>query len=61
MNTCDHGHDTLDKVRSLPIGGSGNVIICKEHFHKEMAFRKERINGGVPFDIVKWEDLKIYE
>ena len=48
---CDYGHDTQNGVRILPIDG-GNVLICHEHFLKEIASRS---------DLPDWEDLKVYE
>mgnify|MGYP001617986761 CR=1 FL=1 len=60
MNQCDQGHETKEEIRSLPIGGQGNILVCKEHYRKEIEFRKYRILEGVPFDLPKWEALKVY-
>lgn len=59
-NSCDHGHQTCDEIRSLPIGGGGNVLVCKKHYNKEMEFRRERISCGIPFDLPSWEKLTLY-
>jgi hypothetical protein len=64
MNTCDQGHDTKEEIRSLPIGGSGNVLLCKKHFLLEMKYRREMVADGVwtaeNTDFPEWESLKIY-
>ena len=48
---CDHGHDTENGVRILPIDG-GYRLICHEHYLKEIACRP---------DLPNWDDLKQYE
>ena len=57
-------YDDHDKpcteVRLLPIGGGGNVIVGRQSYEKEMAFRRERIAAGVPFDLPSWDDLRVY-
>lgn len=60
VNACDHGHMLNGETRLLPTGGGGNVIVCIHHYHKEIAFRRERIAAGVPFDLPTWESLKVY-
>lgn len=55
MNTCDHGHDTVEEVRVLPIGGQGNLILCKKHFMAEMNFRREENRVKFPPSIY-WEN-----
>jgi hypothetical protein len=65
MNTCDHGHDTKDEIRSLPISeGGGNALLCKKHFLAEMKYRREMVADGVwtneNTDFPTWESLKIY-
>jgi hypothetical protein len=60
INSCDHGHQTFGDVRSLPIGGGANVIVCREHYGTEMQFRRERIAAGAPFDLPEWESLTVY-
>jgi hypothetical protein len=46
------------EVRSLPLGGGANAILCKHHFEIEMAFRREQKRDA--YDIVKWGSLTIY-
>ena len=62
MNTCDHNHMTPGETRLLPIGGDGNVIVCRRHFYVEIAFRKERNRelGEGAFPLPVWEDLVVY-
>lgn len=59
-NSCDHGHQTAGEVRLLPIGGGGNVIVCRSHYLHEIQFRLKRIADGVPFDLPEWESLTVY-
>ena len=65
LHFCDHGHSTEGEVRLLSYGKSGvNLILCRDHFDAEMAYRKERITGGAcykSFQILKWDNLKVYE
>jgi len=56
----DHCRSEVGEVRLLPVGGSGNAILCNDCFNHEMRFRRERIKEGVEFDLPRWEDLKIY-
>lgn len=61
-NYCNHNHPydgTRGEVRVLPIGGSANVHVCRQHFDIEMAFRRERIAAGAPFDLPTWESLAL--
>ena len=60
LNACDHDHMTSEETRLLPIGGDGNVIVCRFHHSHEMAFRRSRIREGVEYDLPKWEDLAVY-
>lgn len=61
LNVCDFDHDTTDEVRSLPIGGDGNIIVCYRHYVREMEFRRERNNNsGASFSLPSWDSLKIY-
>ena len=46
-------------IRFLPIGGGGNILVCRGCFQHEMNFRRERIAVGVPFDLPDWNDLRI--
>ncbi len=57
--TDDHGNEETE-VRVLPIGGDGNILTGHTGYLKEMAFRRERIKAGAPFDLPRWEDLEIY-
>jgi hypothetical protein len=62
MNACDHGHQTENPVKVLPISDNGgNVIVCYKHYLEEMSSRKrkERQFGNV-FDFPKWSELKEY-
>ena len=38
---CDYGHQA-DKVRRLNTGGGSGVYLCKQHWGKEMDWRKMR-------------------
>ena len=58
---ADHCRDPKGQVRVLPIGGSSNAILCLQCYQFEMAFRRDRIREGVPFDLPAWETLKVYE
>jgi hypothetical protein len=63
---CDHGHSTNGEVRLLPTNEGnlhGNIICCKLHFEKEMAFRRIMNNKYENLYItdIKWEDLKVYK
>jgi len=49
---CDWGHE-CEEARLLPIGGGGNLILCKAHFIREMFSR-----GAEKRE--EWEALKIY-
>lgn len=55
----DLGFESVE-IRILPTGGGGNILVGRQGYEKEMAFRRERIKAGVPFDLPKWEDLEIY-
>lgn len=66
MNQCDYDHETNEETRLLPLGGGGNIIICKRHYEKEIAERvqdaKEQgrdITGDYSY-LPRWETLKIY-
>lgn len=65
INQCDQGHGMDYTVKLLPLGGSGNAILCFRCFHKEMKFREERNKTLVfesnKFDLPKWGDLKVYD
>jgi hypothetical protein len=49
------------ETRILPIGGGGNLIVGRQSYEREMRWRKQRIDDGVPFDLPAWNDLAIYQ
>lgn len=55
----DHGIPSAE-IRVLPTGGSGNALVGRRGYEKEMTFRRERIRAGVPFDLPTWESLRVY-
>ena len=60
---CDWGHEA-DEVRRLPTGGNSAVFLCRQHFNKELQWRRERnkeLDYGVQFDIVSWHSLELQE
>ena len=57
----DKCRDPKGEVRLLPSGGDGNSILCRPCFNHEITYRQGRIADGVPFDLPKWGDLKVYE
>lgn len=57
--TDDFGHECTE-VRILPAGGGGNILCGRRGYEREMAFRRERLRAGVPFDLPTWETLEIY-
>jgi hypothetical protein len=60
INQCDAGHQTKKEVRLLPTSKGdlhGNVIVCYEHYLKEIKYRKEMGSDLLP----AWEELKVYE
>ena len=59
MDYDDYGILCYER-RLLPYGGGGNIIVGEESYKKEMAFRRERIKAGVPFDLPSWKSLKVY-
>ena len=63
MNQCDHGHETPNETRSMPLGGGANLILCRFHVVSENAYRSMRAEEtGAPenWKIEPWEDLKTY-
>jgi len=63
---CDGDHCTwsVGEVRVLPLGGDGNLILCKTCFAHEIRFRKERnreLSTDAAFDLPTWESLEVYE
>ena len=66
-NNCDNNKykSNNGEVRVLPSGGDSNLILCKSCFDFEINYRLSRnIQSATPtnvFEILKWEDLKVYE
>ena len=62
MEFCDYGHEA-EEVRLLPTGGGGNMIVCREHYTREIMFRftRNKEMGRKGFQLPRWDDLKIYE
>lgn len=63
---CDGDHcvSSTGEVRVLPLGGDGNLIICRSCFLHEIDFRRKRNRELTPdchFDIPQWEDLEVYK
>jgi hypothetical protein len=60
---CDGGRCVRDRgqIRVLPTGGDANALLCHACFNHEMAWRRERIKEGIPYELPKWEELKVYE
>lgn len=61
---CDYGHET-NESRRLPLGEDSAVIVCRKHYAKELAFRREinRESGTEvwgPESFPTWESLEIY-
>ena len=59
-NCCGSGPHSGPEVRVLPLSKGSNLILCKLCYSKEMRYRRERIAEDVPFDLPKWDDLKVY-
>jgi hypothetical protein len=59
---CDGEHCTNEagEVRFLPYGGGGNILCCFKCYLNEMKFRTQKNNEGIPFEIPKWKNLKVY-
>ena len=63
MNACDHGHETHQEVRVLPLGneeGCGNIILCQFHYHVELKWRLEVGWTNTGWEFPAWELLTIY-
>lgn len=60
-NFCDHSHHTEEEVRILPYTDGGNLILCREHYDKEIVYRKERLKRGIHYELPKWDSLTVYE
>ena len=70
MNSCDYSHDTTSEIRRLPTsvpdenGSTSAVAVCKFHYHKEMAWRRERnkeLEKSAWFPFPAWSSLEIVE
>ena len=51
------------EVRVLPAGGAGNLILCKDCFEYELAFRRMRnksLGKDAQFKTPTWESCKVY-
>ncbi len=67
QNNCDGGGPHRSgEVRVFPVGGSGNLILCRACYGHEIGFEMDRQRDqGVPnsqwITPPKWEELKVYE
>jgi len=53
---------TDNETRLLPVGGHGNLILCRECYGVELEFRLNRIvHDGVEQDMPTWESLEVRE
>lgn len=48
------------EMRYLPYSADGNILVSKQSYEKEMAYRREEIKNGRKFLLPKWESLKVY-
>ena len=57
---CDNDKckSATGEVRLLPAGGGSYMILCKDCYKHEIAYRKERVSH--PFEFPAWEYLKVY-
>jgi hypothetical protein len=58
------GAPCVGEFRWLDIGGGSHLALCKRHYEKEMAWRKERNTNLSPdsqFDIPTWESLEVVD
>ena len=62
-NPCDSGDicngQTVGETRLLPVGGNGNLILCRECYGVELSFRLNRIMEGVEQDMPIWDSLTV--
>jgi hypothetical protein len=58
---CDGGRcrSATGQVRVYPIGGGGNLILCRYCWNYENAFRQRRDNPAA-WPQVQWDTAKIY-
>jgi len=65
QNNCDgSGPHTDGDVRVMPTGGDGNLILCRQCWENELAYRRDRnrsLGAFAQFDIIAWNDAKVYE
>ena len=65
QNNCDgSGPHTDGDVRVMPTGGDGNLILCLRCWMRENAWRAERnreLGKDAWFDLVEWQNAKVYE
>jgi hypothetical protein len=55
----DHGV-ACSEMRYLPYSSDGNILVCKQSYYKEIAYRKGEIKKGRVFNLPPWNSLKIY-
>lgn len=62
QKSCDYGH-FANRVHRLDTGGGSGLFLCREHWNKEMAWRKSRnadlkksghLTKSSRFNIRKW-------
>ena len=65
QNNCDgSGPHTTGEVRVMPTGGDGNLILCRQCWENELHYRRDRNRSlavFAQFDIIAWNDAKVYE
>ena len=49
-----------DELRVLPLAGTSNLLVGRRGYEREIAWRRERIAAGVPYDLPAWDALEIY-
>ena len=63
-DNCDgSGPHAVNEVRVLPIGGSGNLILCISCFRHEIHWRRLRnkeLGTAFRFELPEWQTLEIY-
>jgi hypothetical protein len=61
---CDgSGPHCAGEVRVLPTGGDSNLILCKNCFNHEIAYREDRnkdLSKDARFKLPTWESLRVY-
>lgn len=63
---CDGSgpHHMSSEVRVLPLGGDGNLILCRACYRRELAWRIGRnreLAKDAAFSLPAWESLRVYE